>query len=442
MKVFLRVLVTVLILTGLGFGVYFIFFKPAGDDVVFLKLSNIMEYKQTNGVDAITSNRVDDKINLIVQNQDSIATIDRNGIYSCDFNSSLLLNPNEFNVEVVSDGSVKNYNIVSCKSMDEKLNGVFDYYFAYSQAAKNVSKNTQKDLEKAIKEYKGAYDELNQKLNAIISVQNSIIATADDNENYALELNNRYYNAVVAYRNCLKNYSDLILKVKNYVIKYVFDNSIINDADITQNDIMLYAIKNAVSVDFGKLANGVSDSNRVEAIRLLYDVNVFSAPKLEEVYMVETGNVVVNYSTNKIVFVPKKVVVNEATGETAWIIINGTTYRLNENGKWLACDPYNNYVITGNESGALNVDNNMAVDTFYAKADIEQTTDGGLTMLKSSKFVENYTYIVNNGYLNELITMLSNAHKDGFMDSSAGYGIVDICVPSIQYILACYGFAK
>ena len=35
MKVFLRVVVTILILTGLGFGIYFIFFKPADDDVVF-----------------------------------------------------------------------------------------------------------------------------------------------------------------------------------------------------------------------------------------------------------------------------------------------------------------------------------------------------------------------------------------------------------------------
>ncbi len=440
MKVFLRVVVTILILTGLGFGIYFIFFKPAGDDVVFLKLSEVMEYKQQTGTDAISSNRVEDKINLINQQQTVVASI--NPIYDgevCRTNSNLLYTSgSSFELNVNETTRV----VISCKAMDDKLSAIFDYYFAYTQAGKNVSKNTQKDIAKAIKAYKTSYSELNIKLNSIISMQNSIINAGNANENFALELSNRYYNAVVSYRECLKNYSDLILKVKEFVIKYVFDSSIINDKDITTNDILLYSIKNAVNTDFGIIKDGVSDESRLNSINLLTDVCTFSQLDLDSIVMVKAGSVI----SESYVYVPKLVTVNES-GDTALIITKGSTYyRQNNAGKWLVCSGPN-YVIKDGETNELTSAVNVNVDSFYKVGSVtavvgDESSEQAIQKLKASKLVESYTYIVNNGYLNELITILSHSRKSEFMSAPAGFSIVDICVPSIQYVLACYGFSR
>jgi len=411
MKVFLRVLVTVLILTALGFGVYAIFFKPAADDVVFLKLSEVMEYKRVQGSDEFSNRRLNEKIGFIETGKAELEKL------VGSFDGELALNYKFLNSQGNSKDTTSFYG---CYNMDNRLNDVFNYYFAYTQAAKKVSKSTQNAMQKAINSYKSSFDALQKSLNSILSLQNTL-NESNFNE-FKGELTLRYLNAVVKYRENLKQYADLTLKVKDFVSKYVFDGNLTNDNDITRYDIYLYAMQNAMSVNFGN--SGTEE--RARALELLGDVVCFSEVEIKfaNVRMVKPGAVAI-LSDGQYTIRDLDVVEGEKE-DVLQITIADKIFRYESaRNRWEDTTDVENYienvtVITRNE---------------YLIFDDSYNFSENVVDLKESKMVECYSYILEKGYLNEFKAVLATSQED----RNAEIMKSEQCADQMRYILACFG---
>lgn len=429
MKVFLRVVVTVLILTALGFGVYAIFFKPAADDVVFLKLSEVMEYKRVQGSDEYSNRRLNEKMEFIATGKRDLET--KVGA----FDGELLQNYKFLN----SQGDrIDPAAIDGCYNMDNKLNDVFNYYFAYTQAAKKVSKSTQNEIQKAIKSYKSSFDDLQKSLNSILSLQNTL--TASNFADFKGELSLRYLNAVVKYRANLKQYADLTLKVKDFVSKYVFDGNLTNDSDITKYDIYLYAVQNAMSVDFG---NADTDVRKI-ALSRLADVVCFSEAEIENsgVRMVKPGTIAI-YSDNQYTIRD----LDEVTGvdkekDVKIVTVSGERYKYNStSNKWEHITGKNEqtgeYTTDANDIllGKVTLITRNEYLIFEDRFNFSDSVKGYIVNLKGSKMVECYSYILEKGYLDEFRAVLACNEKD----RNAEIMKSEQCADQMRYILACYG---
>lgn len=443
MKVFLRVVVTILILCGLGFGTYFIFFKPADDDVVFLKLSQMMEYKDYQGNSYSTNRRVNEKIGIIRTGRRVAAAGDDVDPYG----------GSKAYYEYLDD----NGNI-SCVEIDNELTNVYNYYFAYTQASKKVKKSVQNDMQKAIDAYLKAYDELNEKLNMVISLQDVVnelldertslkaeLSKTDTSEerkdvinnrlpvlkteinSYAQELSDRYLLALNKYRACLKDYTDLILKVKDFVITYVFDGEPATDKDVVKNDIYLYVVQKAVATDVQE-----NNKNTTAIAKGLSNIESFSNIDMSSVKVAQAGLIIYGYE----VIEPKYVIINETSNESVKVFDapSGNYYRKDSDGYYYECNSGYNFIYSGSDRGASFAE--LQEDRYLGSG-----YDGVLLDLRSSKLVEHYNFILDGGYLDSLKLALSSTNKAEFMsDSTTISEIPKVCVNSIRYILACYGF--
>lgn len=517
MKVFLRVVVTVLILCGLGFGTYFIFFKPANEDVVFLKLSQMMEYKDYQGNSYSANRRIDEKIGIVRTGRRNDSAYKDSGIIISDGST----------IEIYLEKYYKlldNNGNISCVEIDEQLTNVYNYYFAYTQASKKVKKSVQNDMQKAIDTYLKAYDELNEKLNKIISLQNVINELIDEEtdlktedskpdiseenktaiknqiielrtriNSYAQELSDRYLLAVNKYRACLREYTDLILKVKDFVINYVFDGESATDKDVVKNDIYLYVVQQTMKTDVQEDGKDITVINENTGLN---NIKTFSNIDMSSVKVAEAGSVLFE---NKL-YMPT---IETKTTEIEYVMIGNICYRKMKDYYWYKCDPntfecdlgnklnYENFTIeteedekyltngddrykictytkTGEtyriiEIGNTNYRKNgdkwykcdkLSTDIYYSSLSFLNCTEltesryygstytGNLYDLRSSKLVEHYNFIIDGGYLDNLKKVLSSDKKSDFMsESSAISEIPKICENSIRYILACYGFS-
>ncbi len=474
-KVLLRIIITIIVLVALGLGTYFIFFKPKDNDAVFVNLTDLVDYKKQENGEKGSGNIVKNKLDIISVNYHNeilklgdITSPEESTYYSSNANLNYLMNDEQGGFEVeycvkTADERYNNikYSVYSCEKLNSYVDKVFDYYFAYSQASEKVTKKAQDEIIAAIKEYKASHKELNEKLQLVISLQKSIIATKgttvskSTTDNYALEHDNRLLNAVVAYRNCINKYCNLTLKLKDYVEKFVFNDQIINDSTITQNSISLYSIQMATEVAFGGVSkvegveNIVANAERYNALHLGSEAkNFLTGFNLNNVKMASKGNILYKANENSFqILVPQTILLNEK--DTTAVKIGEKTYARIVSGdgtSWqkVEADAEGNYSIDRNSTETL--DNSqlevLSENAFIKSNKISGTN--GVGDLKLAKFVENYTFILNNGYLTELkkILALTNENKTKFMESELGFGIVNLSVDSIRYVLACYGYGR
>lgn len=435
MKVFLRVVITILILCALGLGSYFIFFKPADDDVVFLKLSDMLEYKDYKGNDYTANRRVDEKLQLISGDLNNIEKSNIN--FSDNVLSNIVVGSNfKLLMGEVEEEGVKCYN-VSCSAINNRLDDIFNYYFAYTQASTKVKKSAQKEINSAVKTYLESYDLLNEKLNMVISLQKAILAGSK--ADLSVELGSRYALAVTTYYDNMKEYTNLILKVKDYVEKYVFNDTLVVDKDIVENNIYLYVVQSKMSGTGATLADIEKFSNLNMGNVKMIGPNILIYEG--KYYQIETVEVVFGGST---------------TMERVVKIGEGSYYRQNLQGAFQSCNkptsdtPYEfdaNKIILGGDPAPtiINEHRYVSKNSSLVSAEGDALFRIKSSDLKTSKLVEHYNYIMENDYFDKLLKVLTanSVNKTGFMSNSGKVAdISEICVGSIRYILACYGFCE
>ncbi len=265
MKQFLRIAIVVLIMVAMGFGGYALFFKPANKDEVYLALSKVpeLEYSDTD----LTSEKVyaDSVKNISAEKFSPVSGMtyrtSYNGILD-NYRGLLTFSTNLTEIKIprleddekkTNDNGIEQYTYPELKS---KLDNVFNYYLAYSQAvSKKIPKSTLKNIKKLIKTYESSFNNLIDSLDSIKSLQTYINQEFTENsgnqKDYSAELEKRYQASIVSFRNYITDYVNLIQEAKNFVSEYVFDGEMITDKESLLHDLMLESLKKATSQAYG-----------------------------------------------------------------------------------------------------------------------------------------------------------------------------------------------
>lgn len=170
------------------------------------------------------------------------------------------------------DAGVKVYSYVA---VEKSLDAIFDYYFAYAQVLDGVKNSDQKTMNKTIKEYASALSSFNTQLQNVYNYQKAFNYNVAENgevlyrivENYGeniiikrysdyetntnasgkMELTSRYLELIKNYRRLLTKKCELIEKLKDMIIKYVFGGEFIIETSTVKMDMTLMSVKSAVS---------------------------------------------------------------------------------------------------------------------------------------------------------------------------------------------------
>lgn len=326
MKHFWRIAITVVVLVALGFTSYFLFFKPDSDLETFTKLSDTIDKRDSLGIDSKlyelykydghgareykyhkveidnSGNDSDFLVTTTPGNITGYKIVTKNLTYEStdkkyyefdttnyvdivNYRNLLFYNgipsgnlSDEYKVIISSNDSEKVYTYAA---IEESLDGIFDYYFAYAQVMDGVKNSDQKDMNKTIKSYNTALSDFDAQLKSVLNYQYSYTFDTVDEKNYSIveknieesdkayyiaresdeynlnsnlsgkmELTSRYLELIKSYRNLLSKKCDVIEKLKDMVTKYVFDGEFIIETSTVKMDLTLMIINSAISGEY------------------------------------------------------------------------------------------------------------------------------------------------------------------------------------------------
>lgn len=324
MKYFWRIAITVVVLVALGFTSYFLFFKPDSDLETFTKLSDTIDKRDSLGIDSKLYElykydghgsieykyhkvEIDDSENrdflvdtkkgyytgykFVTQNI-SYESTDKKYYEFDSTNYADIVNYRDLlfyngipsgNLSSTYKVDIGGNKIYTYAAIEESLDSIFDYYFAYAQLMDDVKNSDQKAMNKTIKSYNSAMSEFNDQLKSVLNYQYTYTYTTSDEKVYSIvvgsetieesgkayyiaresdkydqtsnrsgkiELTSRYLELVKSYRNLLSKKCDMIEKLKDMVIKYVFDGEFIIETSTVKMDLSLMTISSAISSEY------------------------------------------------------------------------------------------------------------------------------------------------------------------------------------------------
>lgn len=286
-KTILRFAVTIVILGLIFLGVWLIWFKPTNELEVFNTLTNLQKADNKSkgygaylyamsGVDednkAVGLTNCTDKIKYKVNNADK-----EYNKYFNDINFSVIgsdgLNKNDASdVEKyikyyrffmlgeesgtnASDNNANPYYLqnvvgyVGLQKMYDNIDKAFDYYYAYVQLAQKVDKQDVKEINNLAKTLTNSYNNFASTKSDLDSLLNKLSSNPDgvNPETIMFEVKNLFKTLHSDYFNIVKNYNNLTMTVRDFVIKYAFDNDFAYNKETVYYDILLSSVKEFTS---------------------------------------------------------------------------------------------------------------------------------------------------------------------------------------------------
>lgn len=335
MRQFLRVLVVVLIMIGLGFGTYSLFFKPANKDEIYLTLSEVPElidtYKYEAGIQNISSKKfypiVDEEYDEKLSEM-YINVLNEFHPLVVGFDGTLI----DVDVEGSDGAEGYTYYQYSYPQLKLYMDEIFGYYFAYSQAvSRTIPKSRFKEVNAAVSNYENALSNLtNNGFAEVESLQTFI--SQNKTEDYSKELVNRYRRVVVLYREYIASYAKLIDAAKEFVIDYVFSGEMITDRESLLYELMIDSLSKALSggydfenVKLRKISDDYMNSaTKFVELAMAADKNGM----LQDINMYDAKSVMYTGGVEAVIYAPKiwnyyKFDVNFKLGK---VTISGTEY--------------------------------------------------------------------------------------------------------------------
>ena len=286
-KTILRFAVTIVILGLIFLGVWLIWFKPTNELEVFNTLTNLQKADNKSkgygaylyamsGVDednkAVGLTNCKDEIEYNVNN----VTTTRNKYFN-DINFSVIgsdgLNKNyasdvekyikyyrffmlgEESGTNASDNNANPYYLqdvvgyVGLQKMYDNIDKAFDYYYAYVQLAQKVDKQDVKEINNLAKALTNSYNNFASTKSELDSLLNKLSSNPDgvNPETIMFEVKNLFKTLHSDYFNIVKNYNNLTMTVRDFVIKYAFDNDFAYNKETVYYDILLSSVKEFTS---------------------------------------------------------------------------------------------------------------------------------------------------------------------------------------------------
>lgn len=290
-KTILRFAVTIVILGLIFLGVWLIWFKPTNELEVFNTLTNLQKTDNKSkgygaylyamsGVDdnnnAVGLTNCDDEISFLVNN----VTTTRNKYFN-DINFSVIgsegLNKNyasdvekyikyyrffmlgELSGTNIDDSNANPYynqgvykydgdkkvSYVGLQNMYDNIDKAFDYYYAYVQLAQKVDKQDVKEINNLAKTLNNSYTNFASTKSDMDSLLDKLSSNSTDinPDTIMTEVKNLFKTLHSDYFNIVKNYNNLTMTVRDFVIKYAFDNDFAYNKETVYYDILVNTVK-------------------------------------------------------------------------------------------------------------------------------------------------------------------------------------------------------
>lgn len=286
-KTILRFAVTIVILGLIFLGVWLIWFKPTNELEVFNTLTNLQKADNKSkgyGAYLYAMSGVDDNNNPVgltnckdkIEYNVNNVTTTRNKYFN-DINFSVIgsdgLNKNyasdvekyikyyrffmlgEESGTNASDNNANPYYLqdvvgyVGLQKMYDNIDKAFDYYYAYVQLAQKVDKQDVKEINNLSKALTNSYNNFASTKSDLDSLLNKLSHNPDgvNPETIMFEVKNLFKTLHSDYFNIVKNYNNLTMTVRDFVIKYAFDNDFAYNKETVYYDILLSSVKEFTS---------------------------------------------------------------------------------------------------------------------------------------------------------------------------------------------------
>lgn len=282
-KTILRFAVTIVILGLIFLGVWLIWFKPTNELEVFNTLTNLQKADNKSkgygaylyamsGVDednkTVGLTNCTDEIKYKVNNVDTpynkyfsnvnFSVIGSDGLdktayadtpkYIKYYRFFMLGEESGTNA---SDNNANPYYLqdvvgyVGLQNMYNNIDKAFDYYYAYVQLAQKVDKKDVKEINNLAKALTNSYTNFASTKSDLDSLLNKLSSNSADinSDTIMFEVKNLFKTLHSDYFNIVKNYNNLTMTVRDFVIKYAFDNDFAYNKETVYYDILVNTVK-------------------------------------------------------------------------------------------------------------------------------------------------------------------------------------------------------
>ncbi len=349
-KTILRFAVTIVILGLIFLGVWLIWFKPTNELEVFNTLTNLQKADNKSkgygaylyamsGVDednkAVGLTNCTDKIKYKVNNADkeynkyfndvNFSIIGGDGLDKTSYADTpkyikyyrfFMLgdlsgtNVDDSNANPYYDQGVYKYDedkkvsYVGLQNMYDNIDKAFDYYYAYVQLAQKVDKEDVKEINNLAKALNNSYTNFASTKSDLDSLLDKLSSNSSDiNPNtIMIEVRNLFKTLHSDYFNIVKNYNNLTMTVRDFVIKYAFDNDFAYNKETVYYDILLSSVKEFTSKSinlFVTVENKDFGANNADKITDYVDYSLDVARVISSFDKEEKPDVVTDYITLK-----------------------------------------------------------------------------------------------------------------------------------------------
>ena len=284
-KTILRFAVTIVILGLIFLGVWLIWFKPTNELEVFNTLTNLQKADNKSkgygaylyamsGVDednkavglinckdeikyqvndvTTTHNKYFDDINFSVIGSDGLNKNNASDVekYIKYYRFFMIgeesgTNASDHNANPYHEQDVVGY--VGLQNMYDNIDKAFDYYYAYVQLAQKVDKQDVKEINNLAKVLNNSYNNFASTKSDLDALLNGLTASTDstgvNHNTIMVEVKNLFKTLHNDYFNIVKNYNNLTISVRDFVIKYAFDNDFAYNKETVYYDILVNAVK-------------------------------------------------------------------------------------------------------------------------------------------------------------------------------------------------------
>lgn len=239
MKFWVKIVVAFSIVVVACVGVWAFFFKETDEKMVYNRMCEMVDYKQSLGLRERTSDLQD--CNYYGKNEANTLTSTSESGQRVENFREIILSRNPI---AVSNGTALVSTYGSYVSYDKTVDYIVEYILPYLNGDR-VNSKSRRATTKAISNYVDSLDTLSVALDDVVSFQNDM--TGEDNE-YVLLAN--YYNELrVRYRKSLECAGEVITCAIEYVNTSVFNDDFNFDTTFAMSDAFGVALETAMSTE-------------------------------------------------------------------------------------------------------------------------------------------------------------------------------------------------
>ncbi len=254
MKFWVKIVVAFSIVVVACVGVWAFFFKETDEAIVYNRMCELVDYKQSLGLNERATDLQDS--NYYGGNKENTFATDTDDAKKVENYRKIILNKDRIAVEDNGGGVLAYYG--SYLMYDNQVDETLEYILPYLNGTK-VNAKSRRTTTKAISEYVDSLEAVSIALDDVINFQNSMKGEAKE---YSL-LVNHYNELRIRYRTSLKCAGEVITCAIEYLDTSIYSGEIKFDTTLAFGDAFGITLKTAMSTELITEVNYSCDAYKV-----------------------------------------------------------------------------------------------------------------------------------------------------------------------------------